>query len=333
MNYLIGIDKSSAKLNGSYARQAYQNGLAMQDARGFNPYKFGVVGAGDSHNSATSYSQSNFFGDHGLVDPTPEARLSGTVASGMNILQTGTSGLAGVWAEENTRDAIFAAMQRKETFATSGVRIRVRLFGGWEYGQDLVSQRDWVQVAYAQGVPMGGDLPAAKGKAPSFVVSAVKDPEDGNLDRIQIIKGWSKNGQTFEKIYDVAWSGDRKVDPGTGKLPPVGNTVDVVKATYTNTIGAVELKQVWTDPDFDPALQAVYYARVLQIPTPRWSTYDASKLGVLPPSDVSAAIQERAWTSPDLVHAPRSGARHRATRPDGRRPEAEGRNGARRGSI
>lgn len=313
MNYLIGIDNSSAKLDGSYTRQAYQNGLAMQDARGFNPYKFGVVGAGDSHNAATSYSQSNYFGDHGLVDGTPEARLAGKVESGMNILQTGTSGLAGVWAEENTRASIFEAMQRKETFATSGVRIRVRMFGGWEYGQDLVSQKDWVQVAYAQGVPMGGDLPATKGKAPSFVVWAVKDPEDANLDRIQIIKGWSKNGQTFEKIYDVAWSGDRKVDPETGKLAPVGNTVDVVKATYTNTIGAAELKQVWTDPEFDPTLQAVYYARVLQIPTPRWSTYDASRLGVLPPSDVAATIQERAWTSP-IWYTPTEAARATASR-------------------
>jgi hypothetical protein len=160
---------------------------------------------------------------------------------------------------------------------------------------------------------MGGDLPAAKGKAPTFIVQAVKDPEDGNLDRIQIIKGWTKNGQTFEKIFDVAWSGDRKIDPATGKLAPVGNTVDIVNATYKNTIGAVELKQVWTDPEFDPALQAVYYARVLQIPTPRWSTYDAKKLGVLPPSNVAATIQERAWTSP-IWYTPSDAARATASR-------------------
>ena len=313
MNYLIGIDNSSAKLVGAYARQAYMDGLAMQDAKGFNPYKFGFVGAGDSHNTATNYTQSNYFGDHGEMDATPQRRLAGVVASGMNILETGTSGLGGVWAEENTRASIFEAMQRKETFGTSGVRIKVRLFGGWEYKPEALQQKDWVKLAYAGGVPMGGDLPAMKGKAPSFIVQAVKDPDDGNLDRIQIIKGWTKNGQTFEKIYDVAWSGNRKIDPATGKLPPVGNTVDIRNATYKNTIGAVELKQVWTDPDFDPALQAVYYARVLQIPTPRWSTYDAKKLGVLPPSNVAATIQERAWTSP-IWYTPSEAARAVASR-------------------
>jgi hypothetical protein len=330
MNYLIGIDNSSARLLGGYARQAFMDGLAMQDAKGFNPYKFGFVGAGDSHNTATNYTQSNYFGDHGAVDATPQRRFAGTVASGMNILETGTSGLGGVWAEENTRASIFEAMQRKETFGTSGVRIKVRFFGGWNYSLDAkeVKSRDvfgvipdwlkdrlWVRVAYAQGVPMGGDLPSkpAEKKAPLFVVHAVKDPDDGNLDRVQIVKGWTKNGQTFEKIYDVAWSGDRKIDPATGKLPPVGSTVDIGNATYKNTIGAVELKTVWSDPDFDPALQAVYYARVLQIPTPRWSTYDAKKLGVLPPSNVAATIQERAWTSP-IWYTPSDGARATASR-------------------
>jgi hypothetical protein len=314
MNYLIGIDNSSAKLIGGYARQAYMDGLAMQDTRGYNPYKFGLVGAGDSHNSASNYSQSNYFGDHGALDATPQARLAGKVFSGMNVLETGTSGLAGVWAEENTRASIFAAMQRKETFGTSGVRIKVRLFGGWEYRPDVLKQKDWVKVAYAGGVPMGGDLPAPKGKTPpSFVVQAIKDPDDGNLDRIQIVKGWTRNGETFEKIYDVAWSGNRNIDPATGKLEPIGSTVDILNATYKNTIGAVELKQVWTDPEFDPALQAVYYARVLQIPTPRWSTYDAKKLGVLPPSNVAATIQERAWTSP-IWYTPSDTARATASR-------------------
>jgi len=314
MNYLIGIDNSSAKLIGGYARQAYMDGLAMQDTRGYNPYKFGLVGAGDSHNSASNYSQSNYFGDHGALDATPQARLAGKVFSGMNVLETGTSGLAGVWAEENTRASIFAAMQRKETFGTSGVRIKVRLFGGWEYRPDVLKQKDWVKIAYAGGVPMGGDLPAPKGKAPpSFVVQAIKDPDDGNLDRIQIVKGWTRNGQTFEKIYDVAWSGNRNIDPASGKLEAVGSTVDIMNATYKNTIGAVELKQVWTDPEFDPSLQAVYYARVLQIPTPRWSTYDAKKLGLLPPSNVAASIQERAWTSP-IWYTPSDTARATASR-------------------
>ena len=298
MSYLIGIDNSFSKLNGSYTRQAYQNGLAMQDTRGYNPYKFGVVGAGDSHNTATAYSQSDYFGDHALVDATPEVRLSGVVASGMDVLQTGTSGLGGVWAEENTRESIFAAMQRREVFGTSGVRLKLRLFGGWGYDKGMLSQSDWVKTAYAGGVPMGGDLTQAEGKVPSFVVWAMKDPVDGNLDRIQIIKGWTKDGQIFEKVFDVAWSGERQPDPVTGELPPVGNTVDITKATYTNDIGAVELKAVWTDPEFDASQHAFYYARALQIPTPRWSTYDAAKLGIVPPGNAPATIQERAWSTP-----------------------------------
>jgi hypothetical protein len=303
MNYLIGLDNSKSNPHGSYAREAYRNGLTMQDTRGYNPYKFGFVGAGDSHNTATAYSQSNYFGDHAMVDPTPEARLSGKVVSGMTIIETGTSGLGGVWAEENTRASIFDAMKRKETFGTSGVHIKVRLFGGWEYSPDVLSNKDWVKTGYAKGVPMGGDLPTRKGAAPTFIVWAVKDPADGNLDRIQIIKGWSKSGQSFEKVYDVVWSGDRKPDPASGKVPAVGNTVDVKNASYTNTIGAVELKKVWTDPDFDPKLNAFYYARVIQIPTPRWSTFDAKKLGVAPPTTVPSSIQERAWTSP-IWYAP-----------------------------
>jgi Protein of unknown function (DUF3604) len=292
------IDNSKSKPHGSYVREAYRNGLAMQDTHGYNPYKFGIVGAGDSHNTATSYSQSNYFGDHGLTDATPEARLSGKVLSGMTIVQTGTSGLGGVWAEENTRASIFDAMKRKETFGTSGVRIKVRMFGGWGYAPEDLNSKDWVKTGYAKGVPMGGDLPSSKGQAPTFIVWAVKDPKDGNLDRIQIVKGWSKSGQSFEKVYDVVWSDNRQPDPQTGKIPAVGNTVDVKNASYTNTIGAVELKKVWTDPEFDPKLNAFYYARVIQIPTPRWSTYDAKKLGVAPPTTVPSSIQERAWTSP-----------------------------------
>ncbi len=298
MNYLIGLDNSFSKPNGSYIRQAFQNGVAMQDARGYNPYKMGVLGAGDSHNTATSYSQSNYFGDHGEIDPTPAVRLSGKVVSGMTVLETGTSGLGGVWAEENTRDSIFAAMQRREVFATSGVRLKVRMFGGFGYDKDMLSKPDWVKQGYARGVPMGGDLTDSKGKAPSFVVWAMKDPVDGNLDRIQVVKGWTKDGQIFEKIYNVAWSGDRKLDPVTGKLQDVGNTVDISKATYTNDIGSVELKAFWTDPDFDPTQHAFYYARAIQIPTPRWSTFDAVKLGVLPPGNAPATIQERAWGTP-----------------------------------
>jgi hypothetical protein len=217
----------------------------------------------------------------------------------MAILQTSVSGLGGVWAEENTRESLFAVMQRKEVFGTSGVRIKLRLFGGWTFDEQLWKDKNWVRTAYANGVPMGGDLSAnPAGKAPSFVVWAVKDPDDATLDRIQIIKGWTKSGQIFEKVYDVAWSGNRKPDPATGKVPAVGSTVDISKATYPNTIGSAELKRVWTDPEFDPSLYAFYYARVLQIPTPRWSTYDAAKLGVAPPKDVASTVQERVWTTP-----------------------------------
>jgi hypothetical protein len=294
MSFLLGTPNSTSRPNGSYVRQAYQNGLAMQQSRGFNPYKMGVLGASDSHDTVIAYTASDFFGQHASVDASAKLRMQARVESGMPTLQTGTSGLGGVWAEENTRESIFAAMQRKETFATSGVRI---MFGGWDFKPDVLKRKDWAAAGYAQGVPMGGDLPAAKGKAPSFIVWAVKDPDDANLDRVQVIKGWTKGGKNFEKIYDVAWSGKRKPD-ASGKLPAVGSTVNVKEASYTNKIGAVELKTVWTDPDFDPRVDAFYYVRVLQIPTPRWSTYDAKKEGIAPLAGVPATLQERAWTSP-----------------------------------
>jgi hypothetical protein len=293
---------------GSYARQALKDGLALEDTSGFNPYKFGFGAASDSHNTAVPYRQDNFFGGHTFTDGTPEARMSGTLVGGMfDARLEGTSGLTGVWAEENTRASIFAAMQRKETFAVSGPHIQVRFFGGWEYAPNAVKQKDWVATAYAKGVPMGGDLPPAQGKAPTFIVHAVKDPTSGNLDRIQIVKGWTKSGQSFEQVHDVAWAGDRKPDQWTGVVPPIGSTVDVAKATYTNTIGAVELAAVWTDPDFDPSLHAFYYARALEIPTPRWTTIQAAKLSIAPPEVVAATLQERAWSSP-IWYAPSAAA-------------------------
>jgi hypothetical protein len=324
LNYLFGGVERAPRVHGSYIREAYQNGLAMQDTSGYNPYKFGVVGASDTHDTAAAYEQSNYFGGHGLLDATPQARLSGQKTAGATMDTLSTSGLGGVWAEENTREAIFTALQRKETFGTSGPRIKVRLFGGWGFALDVLKQKDWVKAAYANGVPMGGDLPPPKSKAPSFVVWAVKDPDEANLDRIQIVKGWTKDGQTFEKIYDVAWSGNRMlahIGPIQNvlyrgndlKLPPVGNTVDIKNASYKNTIGAVELKTVWTDPEFDPSLHAFYYARVLEIPTPRWTTYDAKTLGVAPPSNVPATVQDRAWTSP-IWYAPSAEMRANARR-------------------
>ncbi len=250
------------------------------------------------HNTVTAYTQSNYFGGHAFLDGTPKARLAGTIEAGMDIVKLSTSGLAGVWAEQNTRESIFDAMRRKEVYGTSGVRMKVRMFGGWDYPATVFGQRDWVKVGYRDGVPMGGDLRPRRGGAPSFLVWALKDPDDGNLDRIQIVKGWTKDTKLYEKVYDVAWAGDRRPDPRTGKVPAIRSTVDIRNASYTNTVGAVELKKVWRDPDFDPSLHAFYYVRVLQIPTPRWSTYDAKALGVAPPARVSPTVQERAWGSP-----------------------------------
>jgi hypothetical protein len=301
---------------GSYARQALKDGVALEDTKGFNPYKFGFGAAADSHNTAVPYRQDNFFGGHTFSDGTIEARMAGTIVGGMFDARTeGTAGLTGVWAEENTRASLFEAMQRKETFAVSGPHIKVRLFGGWEYATSTLADKDWIKTGYAKGVPMGGDLPAptATAKAPTFIVWAVKDPTSGNLDRIQIVKGWTKSGQSFEKVYDVVWAGDRRADKWTGVVPPIASTVDVEKATYTNTIGAVELKTVWTDPQFDPSLHAFYYARVLEIPTPRWTTIQAAKLGIAPPDVVSPTIQERAWSSP-IWYAPSAEARKAAPR-------------------
>ena len=210
-----------------------------------------------------------------------------------------SSGYAAVWATENTREAIFDAMERKEVYATTGPRMLVRLFGGWDFVDADANTRSPAVVGYAKGVPMGGDLPPAPaGKSPTFLVAALKDPIGANLDRYQIVKGWmDAAGELHEQVYDVAWSGDRK--PGAdGKLPPVGNTVDVANATWTNTIGAPELIAVWTDPDFDPAQRAFYYGRVLEIPTPRWTAYDAKYFGVTMPPEVPMTTQERAYTSP-----------------------------------
>jgi Protein of unknown function (DUF3604) len=273
MSFLIGLPEDSGRVPhivGSYARQALRDGLTMQDTRGYNPYKFGVVGGSDSHNTGAPYRQNNFYGGHGINDGTIETRMSGHIFTSMDVRYENPSGLTGIWAEENTRASLWDAMYRKETFGTSGPRIRIRFFGGWDYAKDLTNQKTWVKTGYAKGVPMGADLPPAKGKSPTFVVWAVKDPTSGNLDRIQIVKGWTKHGQSFEKIYDVVWSGNRKPDKWTGKVLPIESTVDIDNATYSNDVGATELRTVWTDPDFDPSLHAFYYARALEIPTPRW---------------------------------------------------------------
>jgi hypothetical protein len=309
MTYLLGDPAGRfPTIPGSYVRDGLKTGIAMQDTRGFNPYKTGVVGGSDSHNTGVPYRQQNFFGGHARNDGTEKERMAGHVFAGLDVRMENPAGLTGVWAEENTRVSLFEAMQRKETFATSGPRIKVRFFGGWEYASGLTRQKDWVKAGYAGGVPMGADLPAPKGKAPAFVVWAVKDPTSGNLDRIQIVKGWTRNGQTFEKIFDVTWSGKRKPDPISGKVPAIGTTVNIAQASYTNTLGSVELKAVWTDPEFDPSVDAFYYARVLEIPTPRWTTIQAKQLGITPPDTVAATIQERAWSSP-IWYTPTAEAR------------------------
>ncbi|MEA3413658.1 MAG: DUF3604 domain-containing protein [Pseudomonadota bacterium] len=297
---LINLGVPSQVKYGFY-RQGLVDGMKLESELGHNPYKMGVVGGADVHSGYQGNEEWDWKGAHGNQDDTPKKRLDPTPnASGENGFTVSSAGSTAVWAEENTREAIFDAIKRKETYGTSGTLIRLRFFGGWEYPNDLVDDRDFVRKAYSGGVPMGGDLPKKTSWAPTFAVRALKDPNSGNLDRLQIVKGWSHpvNGYPQEKIYDVAWSDDRRPDPGTGKLPPVGNTVDIRTAKYTNDIGDSQLSAVWTDPDFDPGTKAVYYVRVLEIPTPRWSTYDAVKLGVEPPSGVPATIQERAWSSP-----------------------------------
>jgi hypothetical protein len=302
--HLIGTNPPVlGRVNYSYVREALINGVGYQEFLGVNPFKLGIVAGADAHTGFSDNEEFNYTGVHGNLDKTAKIRLSGAATTaGESAINFGTPGATGVWAPENTREAIFDAIKSKETFGTSGPLIRLRFFGGWEYPGNLVKDNDFVKKAYAGGVPMGGDLPPRKGKdlakAPTFAVWALKDPESGNLDRVQIIKGWYQNGYPQQKIYDVAWSDNRKPDPKTGKLPPVGNTVDIKKATYKNTIGDTQLSATWIDPDFDPALHAVYYVRVLEIPTPRWSTYDAKALGIDPPKGVAATIQERAWSSP-----------------------------------
>ena len=312
---LLGLPPDSGRIDriqGSFARQALKDGLAMQDVYGYNPYKMGFGAASDSHNTGSPYRQDNFYGAHVAFDDTVAKRMAGVMLGGtIDVRLENPAGLTGVWAEENTRASLFDAMYRKETFGVSGPHIKVRFFGGWEYGKGALDGSDWVHRAYQGGVPMGSDLrakPANSTIAPSFVVWAVKDPTSGSLDRIQIVKGWAKHGQSFEKVYDVAWAGDRKPNPLTGRVPAVRSTVDLAKATYTNDNGATELKAVWTDPDFDASLHAFYYARVLEIPTPRWTLLQAVKAGLPPPDVVPDTVQERAWSSP-IWYAPSAEAR------------------------
>jgi len=295
--------KKDEMLEREYARSALKLGLQLETKLGTNPYKFGMIGATDSHTALSTAEEENFFGKSVSVEPSktriehPFIKSKLAAIEGYEIV---ASGYQGVWASENTREAIFDAMERKETYATTGPRIPVRFFGGWEYTDEDLRSRAPAFRGYEKGVPMGGDLnksPEGK-KAPTFMVYALRDPIGANLDRIQIVKGWmDAQGETHEKVYDVAWSGDRKMDT-KGKLPAVGNTVDLKAANWLNTIGASELMTVWTDPDFDASEKSFYYARVLEIPTPTWVAYDMVRFGTNPPKEAKLIHQERAYTSP-----------------------------------
>jgi len=299
--HLLGSGGVVGKIDHSYVRRALTDGIGFQEMIGANPFKYGIVSGADSHDGFSDNEEFNYQGVHGNTDMTPEIRLRpGTTVAGEPPRYFGTPGATGVWADENTREGIYDAIKRKETYGTSGPLIRLRVFGGWNFSDTMLDDADWVSQGYANGVPMGRDLPdmPAAASAPSFVLWAMKDPESGNLDRIQMVKGYYKDGYAREQVYDVTWSDNRVPDSRTGKVPPVGNTVDITTATYTNDIGDSQLFAVWSDPAFDASQHAVYYVRVIEIPTPRWSTFDAVSLGVPPLTDVPATIQERAWSSP-----------------------------------
>jgi Protein of unknown function (DUF3604) len=298
------VAKKKEMLEFEYVRSAYKNGLKLERQLGANPYKFGLVSGSDAHTALTAMEENNFFGKTVPQEPSPHRMASVFInnpATGVKVMdwEVGSSGYAAVWAKENTRASLWDAMQRKETYSTTGSRMIVRFFGGWDFVAQDADNRLPAQLGYTKGVPMGGDLRAApQGKVPTFLLAALKDPIGGNLDRYQVIKGWlDKDGQLHEKVYDVAWSGDRKPGPD-GKVQSVGSTVDVANATWTNTIGAPELITVWKDPDFDPSQPAFYYGRVIEIPTPRWTAYDAKRYGVRPLPGTTMTVTERAYTSP-----------------------------------
>jgi hypothetical protein len=300
---LTGVPPTVERLTGEYGRSGLKRGLELEDKTGANPYKVGFIGSTDTHTSLATADDDNFFGKLSHVEPDKYrwkhiiGKLGEFTLLGKDMV---ASGYAAVWAIENTREAIFDAMKRKETYATTGPRVLVRFFGGWDFKEEDANTRMPGEVGYEKGVPMGGDLSnAPEGKAPTFLVAALKDVFSGNLDRIQIIKGWlDKNGKSREKVYDVAVSDGRKIGKDGRCKTPVGNTVDVKKATWKNTIGEPDLITVWKDPDFNPDLKAFYYVRVIEIPTPRWSAYDAVRYQTELRDDVKVITQERAYTSP-----------------------------------
>jgi hypothetical protein len=301
---LVMVPKKKEMLQSEYARKALKDGLKIESELGVNPFKFGLVAGTDMHTALSAPEEDNYWGKYATEEPSAE-RWSGKALdfpSGfMRGWQLGAAGWTGVWATANTRAAIWDAMKRKEVYASTGPRITVRVFAGFDFTEADLNAADMAKIGYDKGVPMGGNLSnAPTDKKPSFMIAAMKDPDNGNLDRVQVIKGWMDDkGETHEKIYNVVW-GDadkRKLD-ANGKIPEVGSTVDLKTATWENTIGATELKTVWTDPDFKPEENAFYYVRVLQIPTPRWTLYDAVRYNVKMTEDVPMTLQERIYTSP-----------------------------------
>ncbi|MEP2704006.1 MAG: DUF3604 domain-containing protein [Roseibium sp.] len=304
-NLNLTVPKEPHMLQYEYAREALKNGLKMDTELGTNPYKFGIAGSTDTHTALAAVEEDNYIGKHSGVEPSAERMSHPVLKFGEQVILSSeevASGYTGVWATANTRKALWDAMARKEVYATTGPRMKVRFFGGWDYTEADTANRLPAEVGYSKGVPMGGNLAAQPegAKAPTFLVAALRDPMSGNLDRIQIVKGWlDADGNTQEKVHDVVWSDmDERPVGDDGKVPAVGNTVDVASATWTNSIGDPELMTVWQDPDFDPAEKAVYYVRVLEIPTPRWTAYDAKRFGVAPPEGTVMIHQERAYTSP-----------------------------------
>jgi hypothetical protein len=298
--------KKPEMLQWEYAREALKNGLALEAKLGLNPFKFGMIGSTDSHTALATSREDNNFGKMEKVKPSDHRAEIPVIRSPVDPKlssmgsETGAAGLAAVWARENTRKAIFDAMKRKEVYATTGSRITVRVFSGWNFKADEVERHDFARAGYARGVPMGGDLTKApKGKTPTFMIRALRDPDNANLDRVQIIKGWVDNkGKTHERIYDVAVSDGRKIGPDGRCKTPVGSTVNIADASYTNTIGDPLLTAYWVDPDFDPKQRAFYYVRVIEIPKPRWTAYDAKFFNIKMPDDVAMTVQDRAYTSP-----------------------------------
>jgi len=292
--------KQPGMLAGEYARSALRKGLGWQVRLGANPFRFGMIGSTDSHTTLSTADDDNFFGKFPDSEPSPE-RLGNRMAGRLwENWRLAASGYAAVWAAENTREALFDALVRREVYATTGPRITVRFFGGWDFTAADLAEPDYARRAYARGVPMGGELPRSRADGiPRFLVAAAKDPLGANLDRIQIVKAWAEaDGTTHERVFDVALSDGRRVDPATGHAPRLASSVDPETASYRNDSGAAELSTVWEDPDFDPGTRAAYYARVIEIPTPRWTAYDRARFGVLPGAEVPLETTERAYTSP-----------------------------------